>query len=414
MVKEIALSSAVGAYVLLYVFLIIRSHRSPVGWRWPLLCMAPAIYIGLSIFGAVYDMTFTVELAHHLRRRVSPWEMEHNFAYLPGYAVLLTPIAWVSQSAAGIARGAKLLNLAFLIWFGLMAGGIAFPDAKDSRWRGALYFSCHPLLVAVSLWHGQFEIVVVTLLLLSVACWQSSPPDKSFRGDFVYGLAISVKHWPLLALPVLVYGLPRRRMLRLFAGTLAGVIAILGLHLALNGSFARFVRVLQYAGIPSGVGILQAFWLPEPPGWTFVCVTAGLGAGMAIRLKGGRPAEAGMFTLLFFLLLSYRTAPQYWVWFLALVPFCLSGREPLFWLVSGSLAGIVILQEWGFVLGWQGDYPHATWQGNYPHLRTYPHVSSAGIWLYQLFWRPLFLTAAISAGVWYSRTYRAKHASLPR
>src|SRR5258706_16213589 len=102
-----------------------------------------------------------------------------------------------------------------------------------------------------------------------------------------------------------------------------------------------------------------------------------------------------MFTLLLFLLLSFRTAPQYWVWFLALAPFCLSGRDAPFWLVSGSLAAIVMLQAWGFVLGWQGEYPHATWHGNYPHLRIYPHLSSTAPWLYQALCPPFFLTAAI-------------------
>jgi hypothetical protein len=45
-----------------------------------------------------------------------------------------------------------------------------------------------------------------------------------------------VKHWPLLALPVLIYG-PPRKMLRLGAGILAGVIGVLGLPLVLNGHF---------------------------------------------------------------------------------------------------------------------------------------------------------------------------------
>jgi len=406
MLTEISLLSAFLAYVFLYGFLTHRSQSAPVGWTWPLLCMAPAIYIGLSVFGAAYDMSFTVELVNALKRRTSPWGMEHNFAYLPGYPVLLTPLAWITQSAAGIALGAKFLNLGFLIWFGLMAGRIAFPDAKDSRWRGALYFSCHPLLVAVSLWHGQFEIVVVTLLLLSMIYWQSSATEKSFEGGFIYGLAVSVKHWPVLALPVLIYG-PPRRISRFFAGTLAGLAGILGLHLLLNGGFSQFSRILRYAGIPSNVGLLQAFRLPEPPGWNVMCLAAALAAGFALRLKGGRPAEAGMFTLLFFLLFSFRTAAQYWVWFLAFAPFCLSGREGFFWLVSGSLAGIVLLVEWGFVLGWQGDYPHATWQGNYPHLRDYPHLSSAALWLFELAWRPLFLIAVISAGLWYRQSYRA-------
>jgi hypothetical protein len=401
MLTEIILLSALLAYVFLYAFLTYRSHRASVGWTWPVLCMAPALYIGLSVFGAVYDMSFTVELVSVLKRGMSPWEMEHMFAYLPGYPVLLTPVAWITQSPAAIAMGAKVLNLGFLIWFGLMAGRIAFPEAKDSAWRGALYFSCHPLLVAVSLWHGQFEIVVVTLLLLSMTSWQSSATDKSFGGGFSYGLAVSVKHWPVLVLPVLISG-PPRRISRVFAGTLAGVTGILGLHLLLNGSFSQFSRILRYSGIPSNVGLLQAFWLPEPPGWTFMCLTAALAAGFAIRLKGGRPPEAGMFTLL-----SFRTAPQYWVWFLAFAPFCISGREGLFWLVSGSLAGIVMLVEWGFVLGWQGDYPHATWQGNYPHLRDYPHLSSAALWLFERAWRPLFLIAVISAGLWYRQSYRA-------
>ncbi|MGH7412153.1 MAG: glycosyltransferase family 87 protein, partial [Candidatus Methylomirabilis sp.] len=393
-------------YVSLYVFLVLRARRTSVGWTWPLLCMAPATYIAWSVFGAVYDMSFTVELVHVLKKRMSPWDMEHNFPYLPGYPVVLMPVVWMSQSADSIAMGAKSLNLAFLIWFGVMAGRIAFPKASDSTWRGALYFSCHPLLVAVSLWHGQFEIVVVTVLLLSMIYWQSARTDENVLGGFLYGLAVSVKHWPLLALPILICG-PARRIPRLFAGALAGVIGILGLHLVLNGSFAHFSRILAYSGIPSGVGMLQAFWLREPPGWNLLCAAVALAAGMAIRLKGARVAEAGMFTVLFFLLLSYRTAPQYWVWFLAFAPFCVSGREGLFWLTSGSLAGIVILLEWGFVLGWQGNYPHATWQGNYPHLRSYPHLSSAALSLFELFWRPLFLVAVISAGLWYYQSYRA-------
>jgi hypothetical protein len=55
----------------------------------------------------------------------------------------------------------------FLIWLGLTAGRIALREAKESKWRGALDFSCHPLLVAVSLWHDQFEIVVVTSAIRS-------------------------------------------------------------------------------------------------------------------------------------------------------------------------------------------------------------------------------------------------------
>jgi len=215
-----------------------------------------------------------------------------------------------------------------------------------------------------------------------------------------------VKHWPVLALPVLISGSPRR-ILRSLAGMLAALIGILGLHLALNGRFTHFSRILGYSGIPSTVGILQALALPEPPGWNLACLAFALAAGLALRRKGHRPAEAGMFTLLLFLLLSFRTAPQYWVWFLALAPFCLPGRDRLFWLVSGCLATIVMLLEWGFVLGWQGEYPHATWQGNYPHLRNYPHVSSAAIWLFQLLWRPLFLVAVISSVAWYHRSYGA-------
>jgi glycosyl transferase family 87 len=406
MLTEITLLSAFGAYVFLYGFLTYRSHRASVTWTWPLLCLAPAIYIGISVFGAVYDMSFTVELVNALKRRMSPWEMEHTFAYLPGYPVLLTPVAWIAKSASGIAMGAKFLNLGFLIWFGLTAGRVAFPGAKDSKWRGALYFSCHPLLVAVSLWHGQFEIVVVALLLLSMAYWQSSATDKSLGGGFMYGLAVSVKHWPLLALPVLMDGLPRR-FLRFFAGAVAGLTGVLGMHFVLNGGFSQSSRILRYSGIPSTVGLLQAFWLPEPSGWNFMCLGAALAAGIAIRLKGGRPAEAGMFTLLFFLLLSFRTATQYWVWFFAFAPFCLSRGEGFFWLVSGPLAGIVMLLEWGFILGWQGNYPHATWQGNYPHLRDYPHASSAAIWLFDRAWRPLFLIAVFSAGLWYRQSLRA-------
>ncbi len=55
MVNEQALVSALVAYVVPSAVMIHRSHDSLVGWLWPLLCMAPTSYIGLSIFGAAYD-----------------------------------------------------------------------------------------------------------------------------------------------------------------------------------------------------------------------------------------------------------------------------------------------------------------------------------------------------------------------
>lgn len=409
--NELALVVALLAYLLLYVFLVYHAHGSRVGWLSPLLCLAPALYISWSIFGATHDMTLIVELVESAKRGTSPWEVDRSFNHLPGYPVLLTPIAWMSQlgSAAAIATKVKLLNLGFLVWFGWMAGRVAFPDATDSNWRGLLYFSCHPLLVAIALWHVQFEIPVLPLLLLSMAYWQSSATVKSVGGGLLYGVAVSVKHWPLLALPVLIYGSPKK-ILRLGTGILVGVIGILGLHLVLNGHFSGFSRILGYSGIAATVGMLQAFGLPEPQGWNFICLAVALAAGLAIRLKGGGPAEAGMFTLLAFLLLSFRSAPQYWVWFLAFAPYCLSGCEGLFWLVSGCLGGIVLLLEWGFVLGWKGhNYPYSTWQGNYPHLRDYPHLSSSAIWLVELAWRPLFFIAVVASGVWYYRVWNARH-----
>ena len=112
--------------------------------------LAKPIYIGLSVFGAVYDMSFTVEMVNVLKRRMSPWGMEHTFAYLPGYSVALTPVAWITQSAAGIAMGAKFLNLGFLIWFGVPAGRIAFPEVKDSICAPSFVQNCASVLGLVS------------------------------------------------------------------------------------------------------------------------------------------------------------------------------------------------------------------------------------------------------------------------
>ena len=396
-------------YLSLYVLLVYRAHSSRVSWLWSLLCLAPALYISWAIFGASHDMDLVIELVDAARRGTSPWEVAHQFNHLPGYPVLLAPIAWMSQSdsAARIATKVKLLNLGFLVWFGWIAGRIAFPDAKDSNWRGVLYFSCHPILVAVVLWHVQFEMPALALLLCSMTYWHSSETGKAVWGGVLYGFAVSVKHWPLLALPALIYGTPKK-ILRLSAGILIGVIGVLGAHMVLNGHFSRFARILSYSGMASNVGMLQMFGLPEPHGWNFLGLAVALAAGLAIRIKGGQPAWAGMFTILVFLLLSFRTAPQYWVWFMAFVPYCLFGRERPFWLVSGCLGAIVLLQEWGFVLGWKGnDYPYATWQGNYPYLRDYPHLSSAALWSFDVFWRPLFLVAVIAGGCWYHQVWIA-------
>ncbi|HXJ85072.1 MAG TPA: glycosyltransferase family 87 protein [Candidatus Methylomirabilis sp.] len=409
--NEPVLLAALVVYLSLYVLLVYRAHFSRVNWLWSLACLAPAVYISWAIFGAAHDMNLIMELVEAARRGTSPWEVGHQFNHLPGYPILLTPMAWMSQSgsAAGIGTKVKLLNLGFLVWFGWIAGRVAFHGAVDSNWRGVLYFSCHPMLVAVVLWHVQFEMPVLALLLCSMTFWPPSERGKTFWGGVLYGLAVSVKHWPLLALPVLICGTPKK-ILRLGAGIVMGVSGVLGLHLVLNGHFRGFSRILSYSGMAANVGLLQAFGLPEPHGWNFVCFVVAMAAGLAIRLKGGQPAQAGMFTLLVFLLLSFRTAPQYWVWFMAFAPYCLSDRERPFWLVSGCLGTIVLLLEWGLVLGWRGDeYPHSTWQGNYPHLRDYPHLSSAALWLFDVVWRPLFLVAVIAAGLWYYEIWNALH-----
>src|SRR5262245_7308888 len=210
--SEPALVLVLFAYLLLYVFLVYRARRSLVGWSSSLLCLAPALYISWSIFGAAHDMDLIMELVESARNRTSPWKVNHQFNHLPGYPVLLVPIAWLGQAdaAVGIATKVKLLNLAFLLWFGWLAGRAAFPHARDAVGRGVLFFSCHPLLVAVVLWHVQFEMPVLALLLCSMAFWQSFPSRRDATAGFVYGLAISVKHWPLLALPVLVSGPPKR------------------------------------------------------------------------------------------------------------------------------------------------------------------------------------------------------------
>jgi hypothetical protein len=375
-----------------------------------MLCLAPALYISWSLFGAFHDMDLVIELVESTMRRTSPWLVGHQFNHLPGFPVLLAPIGWMSQSASpsAIATRVKLLNLGFLIWFGWIAGKTAFPDTSDSRWRGMLYFSCHPLLVAIGLWHVQFEIPVLAFVLFSMPYWQSSSTGKNLWGGFYYGVGVSVKHWPLLALPVLLSTSPRKT-LRLGAGILMGVVTVLTLHAVLNGHFESFLRIFKYSGIQANVGVLQVFGLPEPRGWNIVCLAAAVAAGLAIRLKGGRPAEAGMFTLLAFMLLSSRTAPQYWVWFLVFAPYCLGASERSFWLISGSLGVITLLLEWGFVLGWK-SYPHATWQGNYPDLRDYPLLSSAALWLFEVAWRPLFFVAAVAGGIWYWQLWHA----LPR
>jgi hypothetical protein len=265
---ELSLVVMLLTYVSLYVLLVYRAHHAQVGWLSSLLCLAPALYIAWSILGAAHDMSLVLELVESAKRRTSPWAVDHQFNHLPGFPLLLMPIGWMTQSdsAHAIATKVKLLNLGFLVWFGWMAGRVAFPGARDSHWRGVLYFSCHPLLVAVSLWHVQFEIPVLALLLCSMGYWQSSAPGKHLVGGLLYGLAISVKHWPLLALPVLIYGSPQKA-LRVCSGILAGVIGVLGLHEVLNGHFDHFSRILKYSGIPANVGILQAFGLSEPQWW---------------------------------------------------------------------------------------------------------------------------------------------------
>ncbi len=238
--------------------------------------------------------------------------------------------------AVGVFAGLDLLPgsppLAFVVSF-LLAEAVTLlllrRHNRDSSvfWfrLGALAFN--PLLVLVTYNGLHFDIWLLPLLVSWVLALRAGAPTRAL---LLLGLAIALRHWAVVLLPLTLMALPTWRA-RAVGGVAMGCALLIvflpqGLHLLSDHS---------------GLRVYGRQW--EMNDALFVLLNAALGQSLARAVALGvplilalilpftklrDPALAGLILVGALLLLSPTFFPWYWLW---LLPFALLWSHPLRW-----------------------------------------------------------------------------------
>jgi hypothetical protein len=222
------------------------------------------------------------------------------------------------------------------------------------RWAAGIY-ALSPIAILISGHHGQFD-AMPTLFSVLAAGFMLGPTPRPWASGLLLGLAMSLKPFPALLVPVFMRAPGLTLRARLLIGALAGAV-VLGVTLPFLLADARAV-LQQVAGYPGlndqGIGgLLRSLWLYRAhnvhlPGqfgldltattrWTALALM-----GLAVVVLWRHPiARVGAAVYLAFLSAFGGVSTQYLIWPLA---WLLVSDVPLRWAVVysiGAAAGAV-------------------------------------------------------------------------
>ena len=200
-------------------------------------------------------------------------------------------------------------------------------DNPSVRWFGLGALTLNPLLILVTYNGLHFDIWLLPLLVGWVLTLRAGAPTRAL---LLLGLAIALRHWAIVLLPLSLVALPTWRA-RVVSGLAMGCVLLIvflpqGLHFFSDHSGLR-VYGRQWEMNDALFLLLDAAMGQSPAR----AVALGVPLVLALILPFTRlrdPALAGLILVGALLLLSPTFFPWYWLW---LLPFCLLSSHPLRW-----------------------------------------------------------------------------------
>jgi uridine kinase len=221
-------------------------------------------------------VSFMVQTFENLS--IDPWSSYidsggTNLAFPYGPVMFLvhlptTFLGWVVDSLAGIEYFSGLgFRVSLLIADILIL--VLLLQHFESRWKGLLiHYWLSPLVLFITYWHGQTDIVPVAILLLSISFLKN---NKILKGSLFFGCAVAAKHSMLIVFPFVILYLWFKRgttgsVYKFLVLSLVCLTIIEGLYLFSNGFqqmviSSREVEKIYQLFIPMG-SILKIYVIP--------------------------------------------------------------------------------------------------------------------------------------------------------
>jgi Mannosyltransferase (PIG-M) len=234
--------------------------------------------------------------------------------------------------------------LADLITLGALYGLFGI---EGDHWKSAMLVALAPASIVVSGFHGNTDPIMIAFVVLSVYLLEKR--DAAWLAGVAFGLACSVKVWPLVLVPaVLLSGGGLARRARFGAAVLATFLLILlpwkgaGLDLILD-------RVFHYSSYPGWWGLTYLF--PSSASALRTVVIAAM-VGGAAYLHQRVPSLFAQWAILTFGFFFFAPGfgPQYLAW---AVPWTVAAG----WRSAAAFHAAAGAFLFGVYTGWSGGLP---------------------------------------------------------
>lgn len=128
-------------------------------------------------------------------------------------------------------------------------------------------FALNPLAVLISAGHGQFDSLVIAFLLLAIYLRGEQQDRRIIWGSLAIGVAIALKGYPVLALPVFVAAAPPGSRLRTTIAAFVPLVVSTVFYCAIFGVSSRMLpNILGYQSTGDfGWGYLMAPYSADAP-----------------------------------------------------------------------------------------------------------------------------------------------------
>lgn len=220
---------------------------------------------------------------------------------------------------------------------------------ESERWRGILLVALAPASIMISGFHGNTDPLMIALVVLAVYLLEKQ--DAPWRSGVAFGLACSIKVWPLVLAPAFLLSEgPFRRRAAFVASALGTALAV-ALPWHATGFALMTQRVFGYGSLPGWWGITYLVHGSRVQAAARIAMAACMLAGAAYmyRRVSSLFARCAVLTFLF-LFLAPGFGPQYLAW---AVPWTAAAgwRSAAAWHVS---TGVFLF---GMYTAWSAGFP---------------------------------------------------------
>jgi hypothetical protein len=332
-----------------------------------LLALGLRLVVLLLTSGAAYDMTsYHLQAASVLEQR-NVYLFTDRYPYPPVWVWLVALAQWLANLTA--------LPFVFLVKVPALAGDCLLVMLLQ-RFKGspaARFYALNPVSILITAGHGQFDGLVLALVVLAWVCVQSERGGSFSWAALALGGAIALKGYPVLFLPALLVMLPTNKQRCMAAGL---AVLPLALSILIYGALFGFVgqmltNILLYSSSPYfGWSFLVAFVLKivapamiapvlAPLGFVARAALIGFACYLPWRHPGWPMERLWLVTLLAFYALAPGISVQYLLWVVPL--FALVDLKQGWWytVFATLVAAFYYLTLFPGVLPWGANFAGA-------------------------------------------------------